>query len=140
VFFRDRVTRTICPDWLQTMILLIAASWVARIAGVSHQRPAYGFFKTFFFCYYCAQSTLWHLQKFWQYIKYVILEFSPLIFYFIKKTLNSWHIKIVHIYGIYWDVYFMYMHQRVCSFFLKRIPTTLDQGQTQQGDWTLSTW
>jgi hypothetical protein len=28
--------RTICPSWLQTMILLITASWVARITGVSH--------------------------------------------------------------------------------------------------------
>jgi hypothetical protein len=25
-FFRDRVSRTICPDWLQTAILLISAT------------------------------------------------------------------------------------------------------------------
>jgi hypothetical protein len=39
-FFRDRVSKTICPGWLQTSILLISASWVARITGVSHQHPA----------------------------------------------------------------------------------------------------
>jgi hypothetical protein len=35
--FRERVFWTICLGWLQTMILLISASWVARITGgVSH--------------------------------------------------------------------------------------------------------
>jgi hypothetical protein len=34
--FQDRVLQTICLGWLQTMILLIAAFWVARITGVSH--------------------------------------------------------------------------------------------------------
>jgi hypothetical protein len=38
--FWDRVSWTTCLGWLQTMILLISASWVARITGVSHQRPA----------------------------------------------------------------------------------------------------
>jgi hypothetical protein len=38
-FFQDRVLWTICQGWLQTMILLISASWVARITGGSHQRP-----------------------------------------------------------------------------------------------------
>jgi hypothetical protein len=32
--------RTICPGWLQTSIVLITDSWVARIPGVSHQHPA----------------------------------------------------------------------------------------------------
>jgi hypothetical protein len=39
-FFEIESCRTICPGWLQTGILLISASWVARITGVSHQRPA----------------------------------------------------------------------------------------------------
>jgi hypothetical protein len=39
-FFWDRVLQTICPGWLQTVILLISASWVARITVVSHQCPA----------------------------------------------------------------------------------------------------
>jgi hypothetical protein len=32
--FRDRVSQTICPVWLWTAILLISASWEARITGV----------------------------------------------------------------------------------------------------------
>jgi hypothetical protein len=35
--FWDRVSWTICPGWLWTSILLISASRVARIAGVSQQ-------------------------------------------------------------------------------------------------------
>jgi hypothetical protein len=35
-FFQDRIYGTICPGWLQTMILLISASWVVRITGMSH--------------------------------------------------------------------------------------------------------
>jgi hypothetical protein len=34
--FWDRVSWTICVSWLGTVILLTSASWVARIAGVSH--------------------------------------------------------------------------------------------------------
>jgi hypothetical protein len=30
-FFWDRASQTICPGWLQAIILLISASWVARI-------------------------------------------------------------------------------------------------------------
>jgi hypothetical protein len=33
--FQDRVLRTICPGWLRILILLISASWVTRIIGVS---------------------------------------------------------------------------------------------------------
>jgi hypothetical protein len=36
--FQDRVLQTIGPGWLPTAILLISASWVARITGVSWQR------------------------------------------------------------------------------------------------------
>jgi hypothetical protein len=39
-FFWDRVSWTICLGWLRTMILLISASWVARITGMSHRHPA----------------------------------------------------------------------------------------------------
>jgi hypothetical protein len=35
-FFRSRISQTICLCWLRAMILLISASWVARITGVSH--------------------------------------------------------------------------------------------------------
>jgi hypothetical protein len=36
--FQDRISPASC--WLQIMILLISASWVARITGVSHRRLA----------------------------------------------------------------------------------------------------
>jgi hypothetical protein len=36
---QDRVSRSICPCWLQIAILLISASWVARIRSVSHWCP-----------------------------------------------------------------------------------------------------
>jgi hypothetical protein len=36
-YFRDRVSWTICSGWLWTLILLICASWIARITGVSHR-------------------------------------------------------------------------------------------------------
>jgi hypothetical protein len=32
----EKGLRTVCPSWPQSMILLISASWVARITGVSH--------------------------------------------------------------------------------------------------------
>jgi hypothetical protein len=38
--FQDRVSWTICPGWLQPEILLISASWVARITGMSHRHLA----------------------------------------------------------------------------------------------------
>jgi hypothetical protein len=38
-YFWDRVLRTICPGWLQTVFFLVSASRVARITGVSHWRP-----------------------------------------------------------------------------------------------------
>jgi hypothetical protein len=37
--FRDRGSWNICPGWLQTAILLISVSWVARITGLSHWCP-----------------------------------------------------------------------------------------------------
>jgi hypothetical protein len=41
--FPDRVSWTICPGWLPVTILLISASWVARITGMSHLYPAKSF-------------------------------------------------------------------------------------------------
>jgi hypothetical protein len=35
--FWDRVSWTICPGWLWTLILLIPAYWVARFTSVSHR-------------------------------------------------------------------------------------------------------
>jgi hypothetical protein len=39
-FFQDMVSWTICLGWVQTVILLISASLVARITGMSHPRLA----------------------------------------------------------------------------------------------------
>jgi hypothetical protein len=36
VYFWDRVSKTSCPSWILILILLISASWVARIIGRSH--------------------------------------------------------------------------------------------------------
>jgi hypothetical protein len=38
--FEISVLWTVCPGWLSTVILLISASWVARIADESHWHPA----------------------------------------------------------------------------------------------------
>jgi hypothetical protein len=62
--FWDRVSKTICPGWLHTTILLISASWVARITDMSHrcQAPMSIFvflqflqpiFTNFFFNFWC---------------------------------------------------------------------------------------
>jgi hypothetical protein len=40
-YFQDGISQAICPlKWLWTLSLLISASQVARIIGVSHQHPA----------------------------------------------------------------------------------------------------
>jgi hypothetical protein len=39
-FFGDRVSRTVCLGWIGIVILLVSASSVARITGISHQCPA----------------------------------------------------------------------------------------------------
>jgi hypothetical protein len=70
-FFRDRISRTICLGWLWTVILLISASWVARITGVSHRclakfrcflenrkKPNH-FASTYFLC---KQSEWWEMR------------------------------------------------------------------------------
>jgi hypothetical protein len=46
-YFWDRVWWIFAWGWLRTMILLISASWVARITGVSHQHSAFSIFWSF---------------------------------------------------------------------------------------------
>jgi hypothetical protein len=43
LFWRWGASQTICPGWPQTEILLISASQIARITGVSHQSPNFFF-------------------------------------------------------------------------------------------------
>jgi hypothetical protein len=44
-FFQGRVSQNYLPGLLWTVILLICASWVARITGMSHWHLAHNFFK-----------------------------------------------------------------------------------------------
>jgi hypothetical protein len=37
---KKKISLTVCLGWLQMVILLISASWVAKITGVSHQYAA----------------------------------------------------------------------------------------------------
>jgi hypothetical protein len=56
-FFRDRVSWTIFPSWLQTLILLISASWVVWITGVSHCHLVWHFLTL----HYCDSSDKYQL-------------------------------------------------------------------------------
>jgi hypothetical protein len=40
----DEISITLCLDWLQTMILLTSASWIAGITSLSHHSLLYSFF------------------------------------------------------------------------------------------------
>jgi hypothetical protein len=51
----DRVFQTICPGWLQTLVLLISVSWIAGITGMSHQHPAWN-------SYYCLWPYIWDMK------------------------------------------------------------------------------
>jgi hypothetical protein len=53
--FQDSISQTISLGWLQTVIFLISASWVARITGISHQYPV---------CLSYSSQTIW-LQRVW---------------------------------------------------------------------------
>jgi hypothetical protein len=53
--FQDRVLRTVCLGWL-----LISASWVAGITGVSHQCLARMFYITHILSQYFKKSTQTH--------------------------------------------------------------------------------
>jgi hypothetical protein len=55
-FFKIGSHRTICPGWLQTMILLISASRIAKITGASHRLP-------YLLCYVIVFSK----ENLWQY-------------------------------------------------------------------------
>jgi hypothetical protein len=53
-YFWDRVSQTICQGWLPALVLLISASWGARIIGVSHWCLAQTIFFRFYYLWpYC---------------------------------------------------------------------------------------
>jgi hypothetical protein len=54
-------------DWLRTAILLISASWVARITGVSDQYPATFFlYKLIILGYFVIVIEIWLTQASWK--------------------------------------------------------------------------
>jgi hypothetical protein len=55
-FFQDSISQTICPCWPQTLILLICASWVARITGMSHWCLALFYFLSKMFIMKCFKE------------------------------------------------------------------------------------
>jgi hypothetical protein len=63
-YFWDRVLGTVCPGWLWTMILLISASLVARITGMS----------------LCFDPAFSHLQLLWL-SSYQSMVFSRTLFH-----------------------------------------------------------
>jgi TRAP-type C4-dicarboxylate transport system permease large subunit len=60
-FFQDRVSWTICPGWLHTVVLLISAFWVARTTGISHQHSAEPSSILSYLIWYIVHSTFYHL-------------------------------------------------------------------------------
>jgi hypothetical protein len=73
VFLRNRVFETIFLGWLQTS-LLISASWVARITGVSHQCPAKWFLFNRQIHVHTSVRTHSHTHFTFLYIDEIILE------------------------------------------------------------------
>jgi hypothetical protein len=73
---------TVCPGWLRTGMLLISASWVARITGMSHWPPACPSFLMYIFVVQRGFAIVFHL---WIYHTAVTLLYpSPLHTYHSK--------------------------------------------------------
>jgi hypothetical protein len=62
-YFRDTILWTIYLGWLWTTILLISASWVARITGMSHWLPDVWRFLNTFLNSEMMQVQTWECQK-----------------------------------------------------------------------------
>jgi hypothetical protein len=76
--FRDRISTTVCPGWLQMAILLISASWVASIIGISMAPGQEGIFSRLplflltmgnMACSPCA----WHILSIWHPVTHLVL-------------------------------------------------------------------
>jgi hypothetical protein len=66
-FFEIGAHWTICSGWLWTMILLISASWVARITGLSHWHLAgYTFLCAFYLLHSLEKDIYAPSSKRWQ--------------------------------------------------------------------------
>jgi hypothetical protein len=88
--FQDSVSQTICPGWFRTAILLISASWVARITGANHWHPARSFAFTEFVSRQ-FQTHSWLVQFF--YIKVLFLmskwPHSPFLYWQLLSHISA---------------------------------------------------
>jgi hypothetical protein len=76
-FFQDRVLRTTFQGWLWTTILLISASWVARITGVN-QAPSFYFSSD-------HRATTWLKACLPHQITNSLAVIQPSLLYYIRK-------------------------------------------------------
>jgi hypothetical protein len=75
-YFQDRVLWTLCLDWPWTSILLISASWEAKMTGLTHWRPASLFYLFIFFL----------LKTWFHYVSQTSLELTVLL----SQPLECW--------------------------------------------------
>jgi hypothetical protein len=81
--------------WLWTMILLISASWVARIIGMNYWCPASNG------SFYSWPSILWETKQFWANIMSIILTNITMMetlvpsLFFVKCDILQWKIRCV---------------------------------------------
>jgi hypothetical protein len=101
--FRDRVSQTLCLGWFQTSILLISASWVAGITGVSHWCLASRIeFNLSFIFHSTLEEVCWYAMLYFGFLSYgavvVILYNSvwkteQLIFPFWKMNEHLYNVR-----------------------------------------------
>jgi hypothetical protein len=93
--FWDRVWWTICPGSLQTAILLISASWVARITDVSHGCPALGLYLIiFYYIYFRLLCLLSSRHPYLSILKCLHLEPSWVLIFYIKWSTRKFQLDI----------------------------------------------
>jgi hypothetical protein len=82
-FFEIGFCGTICLDWLWTVILLISASWVVRITGVSHRHLDQKYF------------LMWSWSFMYSSLMDGIVSFSIVLFSFLWLWQNAWDSQLL---------------------------------------------